>query len=96
MISAKPTLNAQCHRGTDRCSSIEYFGQRRAVDSQLGGSFANLQVQRRQDVVPEGEARMGGLNIELIITSVVVLVVDQHGIAVFKRKSQTPVAVNAY
>jgi hypothetical protein len=32
------------------------------------------------------------LNIELMVTSVVILVVHQDGIAVFKRKSQTPVA----
>jgi hypothetical protein len=37
----------------------------------------------------------GGLNIELINTSVVILVVHQDGIAVFKSKSQTPVAVHA-
>jgi hypothetical protein len=35
------------------------------------------------------------LNIELINTSVVILVVHQDGIAVFKSKSQTPVAVHA-
>jgi hypothetical protein len=33
-----------------------------------------------------------GLNIELMVTSMVILVVHQDGIAVFKRKSQTPVA----
>jgi hypothetical protein len=32
------------------------------------------------------------LNIELMVTSVAILVVHQDGIAVFKRKSQTPVA----
>jgi hypothetical protein len=32
------------------------------------------------------------LNIELINTSVVILVVHQDGIAIFKSKSQTPVA----
>jgi hypothetical protein len=37
----------------------------------------------------------GGLNIELINTSVVILVVHQDGIAIFKNKSQTPVAVDA-
>jgi len=37
----------------------------------------------------------GGLNIELMVTSVVILVVHQDGIAVFKCKSQTPVAVDA-
>jgi hypothetical protein len=35
------------------------------------------------------------LNIELIVTSVVILVVDHDGIAVFKRKSESPVAVDA-
>ena len=35
------------------------------------------------------------MNIELIVVSVVVLVVHQDGIAVFKRKSQTPIAVDA-
>ena len=38
---------------------------------------------------------MGGLNIELIVTSVVVLIIHQDGIAVFKCKSQAPVAVDA-
>jgi hypothetical protein len=37
----------------------------------------------------------GGLNIELINTSVVILVVRQDGIAVFKSKSQTPATVHA-
>ena len=38
---------------------------------------------------------MGGVNIELMVTSVVILVVHQDGIAVFKRESQTPVSIDA-
>ena len=38
----------------------------------------------------------GGLNIELMVTSVVILIVRQYGIAVFKRKSQTLVAVHVF
>ena len=34
-------------------------------------------------------------NIELMVTSLVILVVHQDGFAAFKRKSQTPVAVDA-
>jgi len=32
---------------------------------------------------------------ELMIASVVILIVDQDGIAVFERKSKTPIAVDA-
>ena len=35
------------------------------------------------------------MNMERIVTSVLILIVHQDGIAVFKCKSQTPVAVDA-
>lgn len=37
----------------------------------------------------------GGLNMALIIASMVILIVDQDGVAVFERKGQAPVTVYA-
>ena len=96
MVAPQPTLAPQRHRGADRRLPIEHLGQGGAVHAQLGSCFADLQIQGGQDVVPQSEAGVwGGVNIELMVTSVVILVVHQDGIAVFKRKSQTPVAVHA-
>ena len=95
VVTPQPTLDSKRHRRADGCPSIEHFGPVCAIDTQLGRSFAHLQIQGGQDVIPQGQAVVGGLNIELMVTSVVVLVVHHDGIAVFKRKRQTPVAIDA-
>ena len=89
MIASQPTLNPQCHRRADRGPPIDYFGQSCSVDAQLRGGLADLEIQRRKNVVPQREAGMwGGVNMELIVTSVVILIVHQNGITVFKCESQ--------
>jgi hypothetical protein len=40
---------------------MEHLGQSGAVDAQLGGGLADLQAQGRQDVVPQGQAGVGGI-----------------------------------
>jgi hypothetical protein len=59
MVAPKPTLKTQCHRWADRRPPIDYLGQSRPVDAQLGSCFADLQIQGGQDVVPQSEARVG-------------------------------------
>jgi len=61
VVAPQPTLNAQRHGGTDRRPPIEHLGQGGAVDAQVGGRLADLQIQGRQDVVPQSEARVGGI-----------------------------------
>jgi len=41
------------------CSPVDYLGQSRPVDAQIGSCFAHLQIQGREDVVPQSEARVG-------------------------------------
>ncbi len=80
---------------TDRRPPIEHFGQDGAVDAHVGSRFADLQIQGRQDVVPQSDAVVGGEHGAHSHLSVVILVVHKDGISVFKRKRKTRIAVDA-
>lgn len=59
VVATQPTLNAQGHRRADCSPPVEHLGQSGPVNTQLGSCCADLQIQGRQDVVSQGEARVG-------------------------------------
>lgn len=93
-VTPEPTLNAQRHRRADRGSAVQHLREGGAVHAQLSSSLAHRQAKRRQDIVPQGQAGMGGLCISLMGTSVVILVINQFCVAVFECEGQSPVSAD--
>jgi hypothetical protein len=53
MVAPQPTLNPERHCRADGGPPIEYLGQSGPVDAQLRCCFTDLEIQGRQNVIPQ-------------------------------------------
>jgi len=92
--TAEPLCEADRHVGADGRAAIDDPRQRHPGYAKLIRCLGDGQAKIGQHVFTDNQARCGGLNIFIVISSVVVLIVNKFGIFASEPECQAPVAVN--